>query len=138
MAELQPGGFYSGYMTMAQGMGEADDRAARLRQFLQDAPIDSERKQAELQAQQFQNQNATTMMQAKMQGSPFEQLKHADELALKKQELEKQYALLNNTLRHQGVTEKAAADRLAMDSKRFDPLNMANQKLVGHGLQVAT
>ncbi len=110
MPELQPGGFYSGYMTMANSMGQNQDRAARLQQFLQDAPLETQRKQAELQAQQFQNQNATTMMQAKLQGSPWEIQKHADELALKKQELEKQYALLNNTIRHQGLVEQNQAE----------------------------
>lgn len=127
MPEVQPAGGLTGYMTMMGAMGQNIDRNARLGALLKDQPYlqaqqaaQTQELQAQTQGQQFTNANAPTMMQAKLYGTPNEQYQQqvqqgqfGQTMGMKQQEMEKQYALLNNTLRHQGLTERRAQE-LAM------------------------
>jgi hypothetical protein len=146
MADLSngPAGGLTGYMTMLGAMGENQDRTGRLAAFLQDQPYIRAQQAAQTQgqlgqnqAQQFQNINAPTMMQAKLYGTPFEQ----QEAAEKQHATLAQLGMTGATLGvHQGQLAETSRHNLADEANaatRYNPIFQANQKLIGKGLQIA-
>ena len=140
-----PAGALTGYMTMMNAMGENQDRTGRLGAFLRDQPYIQAQQAAQTQgqlgqnqAQQFQNAAAPTMMQAKLEGTPFEQQQAEgarQQLAIQNQQhqenFNRQMALEQETsrrnsefMRHNVETERLGAIKEQAAMAVADPFGL--------------
>ena len=132
-----PGGFYGGYLTMSQGMGENIDRMARLKSFLQ-------QREAALPMEQEIARNAPALVSSRLEGTPFENRKMGQELALRGLVEKRAYMTLAEQMRRNAETERNnranegirrdALNRTRQSASEMDKLNL---KLAPKGYQVS-
>lgn len=137
-----PAGGLTGWLTMQEGLSPVIDRNARLGAYLRDQPLIQAQQQAQTQgqyaqnqAQQFTNANAPTMMQAQLNGSPFQQQQFAQtanqqaiQNQMAQQNASRQMALEEETqrrnaefMRHNMATEQNATNLAYLQAKKIDP-----------------
>ncbi len=124
MADIQvmPAGGLTGYTTMMNAMSPAINNTARTAALLQDQPYIRAQQAAQTQGQQLQNQYAPLTMQNATYGSPFQQYQSQVQQQqfgsaqdLQRQELQKQYAMLQQQINYQTFQNQLAAQKAAYE-----------------------
>jgi len=129
-----PGGFYGGYLTMSQGMGENIDRMARLKSFIQ-------QREAALPMEQEIAANAPALVQSRLEGTPFENKKLSQEMALRGLVANRAYTTLAEQSKRNAEMERhnraIEGIRLLNGNNQASQLDKINLKLAPKGYQMA-
>jgi len=128
-----PGSFYGGYLTMSQGMGENIDRMARLKSFIQ-------QREAALPMEQEIAANAPALVQSKLEGTPFENRKLTQEMALRSLVANRAYTTLAEQAKRNAEIERHNREveriRLSNGNNQASQLDKINLKLAPKGYQM--